>query len=153
MTIRVYLAEGDAYLRDGLRLLLASHGDIGVIGETADAWQAIGEVATLRPDVALIGDCRGGPRGFETISLLHTAVPGVRLLALSLDATTEHVFRALAAGAHGYLAKSCAAAEIVDAVHAVHRSGRYVSEKLARMLADEYLRKGRSAIAHPRGPA
>lgn len=141
--IRVYLADANDYFRDGLHDLLKEHGDILVVGATADGRQAEMEVARLRPDVVVRDVSFPHLDGSETGAIVRALAASAHVVLLSLHATAEHVLRAFEAGACGYLLKSCAAEEIVEAVRAVHRGRRYVSRNLAEFLADEYLRRAR----------
>lgn len=141
MDIRVYLADESDYFREGLRVLLEARGDIRIVGGSADAAQAVTDASGLRPDVLVMDIAMPRCGGIEAIALLRASAPSTRVIILSTHATTEHVYHALQAGASGYLLKGSAAAELSEAVHAVHAGRRYVSHKLAEMLADEYLRR------------
>jgi len=139
--IRVYLADGNDYFRDGLRDLLKAHDGIEVVGAAGDVRHAEMEVSRLRPDVVVRDISLPHMDGAEAAALVRALAACARVILLSLHATTEHVLHAMQAGACGYLLKSCAAEEIVEAVHAVHGGRRYVSHKLAELLAEEYLRR------------
>lgn len=139
--IRVYLADENDYFRDGLRDLLKAHDGIEVVGAAANGRQAELEVGRLRPDVVVRDISLPHMDGAQAAVLVRGLAACARVILLSLHATTEHVLHAMEAGACGYLLKSCAAGEIVEAVHAVHAGRRYVSHKLAELLAEEYLRR------------
>lgn len=139
--IRVYLADANDYFRDGLHDLLTARDDIVVVGATADGRLAELDVAHLRPDVTVRDISLPHVDGCDAGTLVRALAASTRVILLSLHATGEHVLRAFEAGACGYLLKSCAAGEIVEALHAVHRGRRYVSRKLAEVLAEEYLRR------------
>lgn len=141
MDIRVYLADESDYFREGLQVLLEARGDLRVIGGCADGAQAVADACELRPDVLVMDFAMPRCGGVEAVALLRASAPSTRVIILSTHATTEHVYHALQAGASGYLLKGSAAHELVEAVHAVHAGRRYVSHKLAEMLADEYLRR------------
>lgn len=140
MSIRVYLAEAHENIRDGLRALLEAREGIRVIGGSGDGRKAAEEVCELLPDVVVMDVTMPHRSGIETTAFLRATAPCARVVLMSVDATSEHVFHALQAGARGYLLKDSAGAELADAVRAVHAGRRYVSRKLAEMLADEYLR-------------
>lgn len=140
MVIRVYLADECDQFRDGLRIILGARDDIEVIGGAANGRQAVAEVHALRPDVVVVDVAMHYSNGIDAAARIRGSTPSARLIALATHATTEHVFRALKAGARGYLLKSSAGAEVVDAVRAVHAGRRHVSHRLADMLAEEYLR-------------
>jgi DNA-binding NarL/FixJ family response regulator len=77
--------------------------------------------------------------GIEATRQIHDASPSTQVLILSMHSTTEHIFRALRAGARGYLLKDSAGTEVVDAVRAVHAGRRYLSQKIASTVLDDYI--------------
>jgi len=77
--------------------------------------------------------------GVEATQQMHDAYPSTQVLILSMHSTTEHIFRALQAGARGYLLKDSAGAEVVDAVRVVHAGRRYLSQKIAATVIDDYI--------------
>ena len=125
--IRVLLADDHAMLREGLRALLSSMGDIEVVAEVANGREAVRRALELAPQVVLMDIGMPDMNGVEATALLLAKLPGVRVIALSMHGDAEHVQRALQAGAAGYLLKESAAAEVVAAVRAVHAGRRYLS--------------------------
>ena len=145
MTIRVYIADDHAIIRDGLRVLLEARDDIEVVGGAGDGRQAVKDVNELRPDVVIMDIAMPHRNGIEATALLRASAPATRVIMLSMHATSEHVFRALQAGARGYVLKNSAGAELVEAVRTVSAGKRYFSPKVADLLVDDYVREGRSA--------
>jgi DNA-binding NarL/FixJ family response regulator len=145
MKIRVYIADDHAIIRDGLRVLLEARDDIEVVGGAGDGRQAVKDVNELRPDVVIMDIAMPHRNGIEATALLRASTPSARVIILSMHATSEHVFRALQAGARGYVLKNSAGAELVEAVRTVHAGKRYFSPKVADLLVDDYVREGRSA--------
>jgi len=70
---------------------------------------------------------------------MHDACPSTQVLMLSMHSTTEHIFRALQAGARGYLLKDSAGSEVAEAVRTVHAGRRYLSHKIAAAVIDDYI--------------
>jgi DNA-binding NarL/FixJ family response regulator len=136
MSIRVLLADDHAVVRDGLRFLLESQPDIRVIGDAADGRTAVRLVAQLRPDVALMDIAMPELNGIEATGQIRAACPATRVVILSMHSTTEHIFRALQAGALGYLLKESAGAEVVAAVRTAHAGRRYLSQHIAETTPD-----------------
>ena len=136
MSIRVLIVDDHAVVRAGLRLLLDAQDDIETVGEAGDAREAIFEARSTKPDVVLMDVVLGGKSGIEvTPELLHEQ-PETRVLVLSMQDDPRYVREAFAAGAHGYVLKEAADAELVTAVREVARGGRYVHPALgARMAA------------------
>lgn len=145
MKIRVYIADDHAIIRDGLRALLEGKDDIEVVGDAGDGRQAVKEAGELRPDVVVMDISMPHRNGIEATALLREKSPATRVLILSMHATTEHVFRALQAGARGYVIKNSAGAELVEAVRTVHAGKRYFSPKVSDLLVEDYVRENRTA--------
>jgi DNA-binding NarL/FixJ family response regulator len=145
MAIGVFIADDHAVVREGLRLVLEAHPDIHVLGEASEGRGAVSEVRRLLPDVVIMDIAMPQSNGIEATLRLHELVPSVKVVILSMHSTTEHIFRALQAGARGYLLKESAGAEVVDAVRAVYSGGRYLSQKIAANVVDDYLREGQPA--------
>jgi DNA-binding NarL/FixJ family response regulator len=131
VTIRVFITDDHAVMRDGLKALLMSVPDIEVIGEASDGRDAVRDVLKLEPDVVLMDISMPGLNGIEAVRALRKREIAVRVVMLSMHSTSEHVFRALEAGADGYLLKEAAGAEVVAAVRSVHGGRRYMSRGLA----------------------
>ena len=135
MTIRVLLADDHAMFRDGLKSLLSSTPDIRVIAEVGNGGDAVRSIQELTPDVALMDLSMPDLNGIEAARLLQEKCPATLVVILSMHSSSEHVFRAFAAGAAGYLLKESAGAELVAAVRAVHGGQRYVSAAIAAQQA------------------
>jgi DNA-binding NarL/FixJ family response regulator len=137
--IRVLLADGHAVVRDGLRVLLKAQADIDVVGDVANGRELLRQAQQLNPDVVLLDIGMPEMNGIEATLQMRDACPSTQILILSMHSTTEHTFRALQAGARGYLLKDSAGAELVDAVRAVHAGRRYLSQKITATVIDDYI--------------
>lgn len=144
MTIRVLLADDHAMFRDGLKSLLAATPDIRVIAEVGNGGDAVRRIQDLKPDVALMDLSMPEVNGIEATRMLQGKCPATRVVILSMHSSSEHVFRAFAAGAAGYLLKESAGAELVAAVRAVHGGQRYVSAAIAAQQASVQAAVGRA---------
>jgi DNA-binding NarL/FixJ family response regulator len=131
MTIRVVIADDHVLLRDGLKALLQATGDITVVGEVGNGQDALRRVPELAPDVVLMDIAMPELNGIEATRALTRKYPAARVIIVSMHTTSEHVHRALAAGAAGYLLKESAGSEVVTAVRAVHAGNRYLSRAVA----------------------
>ena len=147
MSIAVFLADDHAVVRDGLRALLEAQADITVVGDAADGRQTVRQVQRLRPDVVVMDVAMPELNGIEATRQIGETCPGVRVIILSMHATAEHVYRAFQAGAQGYLLKDSAGQEVAEAVRAVAAGRRYVSRRLPRTLADDYMHQRPAAPA------
>ncbi len=132
--IRVLLADDHPALRVGLRALL-EHAGIAVAGEAGDGAEALAQIVTLRPDVAVL-DCQlPEMAGAEVAAEVQRQGLGTRVLALSAYRDEKYVRAMLAAGAVGYLLKDEAPGAIVAAVQAAARGGGWFSPAVAGQVA------------------
>ena len=132
MKIRVLLADDHAVVRYGLRALLELSG-MQVIGEAGDGREALRIAQEHQPDVAILDVTMPGLNGIDAAAVLRERCPSTRIVILSMHSDAEHVHRAFAAGANGYLLKGSASEEIVAAARAVVGGGRYLSRELAHL--------------------
>jgi len=139
MTITVILADDHAVVRDGLRLLLDAQPDIDVVGDAADGRDVLVKIQQLHPDIVLLDIAMPELNGIEAAYKIIDLSPETSIIILSMHATTEHIFRALNAGARGYLLKESAGAEVVQAVRTIFNGQRYFSQKISDRLVDDYL--------------
>jgi DNA-binding NarL/FixJ family response regulator len=144
--ISVFIADDHSVVREGLAALLASQPDIRIAGTAANGRDALAAVLQSSPEVVIMDIAMPEMNGIETARAIHARSPQTQIVILSMHAGAEHVFQALAAGARGYLLKESAAREIIDAVHAVQLGRRYLSAKVAEILAE---RVSRSAGVSP----
>ena len=150
LAITVFLADDHAVVRDGLRVLLEAQPDISVIGDAANGRETVRLVAQLCPDIVVMDIAMPDLNGIEATRQVCEACPSAQVIILSIHSSTEHIFRALQAGARGYLLKESAGIEVVNAVRAVHAGHRYLSQKISDRLIDDYVRQRQAAEA--RGP-
>lgn len=141
--ITVFLADDHTVIRDALRYLLDAQHDIKVVGDAANGRKAVRLVQELKPDVVVMDITMPELNGLLATQQIHENNPSVRVIILSIHSSTEYVYRALQAGASGYLAKESSGAEVVEAVRAVDSGQRYLNHEVAEAL-DEYILQSRS---------
>ena len=112
MTIRVLLADDHAVVREGLCALLESQADVAVIGVAEDGLAAVSAAMRLQPDVIVMDISMPGISGIEACRRICERQPGANVLVLSMHGSSEHVYRAMQAGARGFVLKESAAAEV-----------------------------------------
>jgi DNA-binding NarL/FixJ family response regulator len=139
MTISVFLADDHRVLRDGLRVLLESQNDIQVVGEAENGNKAIEGITRLKPNVAVMDITMPELNGIEAALLVHESFPETGIVILSIHSDLEHIFRALQAGAQGYILKESAGAEVISAVRAVYLGRRYLSPSVRDSVMEVYL--------------
>ena len=141
MKIKIFLADDHSVLRDGLRALLESAGDMEVVGEASDGREALKGIETLHPDIAVLDISMPEMGGVEAAEIVHDRHPEVKVIMLSMISDAETIYRALRAGASGYLLKTSAGREVVVAVRAVHAGKRYLSDKITESMVENYGRE------------
>jgi DNA-binding NarL/FixJ family response regulator len=133
---KVLVVDDHGIVRDGLSVLLNATSEMQVVGAAADGKAAVREAEKLKPDVIVMDLALPELSGIDATLLILAAQPRIRIVVLSASDTSEHVFRALRAGARGYVLKESAGTEIVQAVAAVSKGHRYLSARLTGVLID-----------------
>ncbi len=141
MSIRIFLADDHAVVRDGLQVLLDAQPDFCVVGNAANGRSAIKKIAELQPDVVILDITMPELNGIEASYQIVQNWPKIKIIILSMHATTAHIVRALQAGARGYLLKESAGIEVVNAVRAVWAGNRYLGQKISDRVLDDYIRQ------------
>lgn len=139
MIISVFLADDHRVLRDGLRVLLESQDDIKVVGEAEDGNKAIEGINKVKPDVAVMDITMPELNGIDAAQIIHETSPEIGIVILSIHSDLEHIFRALQAGAQGYMLKESAGSEVISAVRAVYLGRRYLSPSIRDLVMEAHL--------------
>src|ERR1700746_1232372 len=122
---RVLVADDHGVVRKGLRFLLQTDPSIEVVGEASDGREAVRMTEELSPDVVVMDITMPQLNGIDAASQIVKRDPEIGIIMLSMHCDETFLVRALAAGAHGYLLKDCAEADLLPAVRAV--GGKNVS--------------------------
>lgn len=138
MSVRVLLADDQALLRQGFRMILEAAGDIEVVGEAGDGAEAVALSAAAHPDLVLMDVRMPGMDGIEATRRILAADPAVRVLVLTTFDVDDYAFGALRAGASGFLLKDARPAELVAAVRTVAAGDAVVAPRMTRRLLEEY---------------
>ncbi|MBI5483547.1 MAG: response regulator transcription factor [Deltaproteobacteria bacterium] len=125
MPVRILIADDHAVVREGLRLILESTGEMCVIGEAVDGRDALQKAEALTPDVIIMDIAMPEMNGIDATQLICKLLPAVKVIILSMHHTNEHIFRAIQAGAKAYLLKESAGASVMKAVNSVMRGQMY----------------------------
>jgi DNA-binding NarL/FixJ family response regulator len=147
VSITVFLADDHTVLRDGLRFLLDAQKDIAVVGDAANGRDAVRQVEELHPDIVILDIAMPELNGIDAAVQIGELCPSSRVIMLSMHSTSEHIFRALQAGACGYLLKESAGDELVTAVRRVAAGQRYLSQEISEVMMADYVRQREVAEA------
>jgi len=138
--IRLLLADDEAMVRKGLRLVLETEDDLQVVGEATDGYEAIEEARRLRPDVVLMDVRMPRMDGVEACRQL-VDESGTKVVVLTTFDLDEHLFAAVRAGASGFLLKASPPEELVTAIRAAHAGNALVEPKMTKRLLEEFARR------------
>jgi DNA-binding NarL/FixJ family response regulator len=140
--IRVLLADDQALVRTGFRMILKAEPDIDVVGEAADGVQAIDAARRLRPDVVVMDVRMPILDGLEATRRLLAAPDAVlRVLMLTTFDRDQNVYDALRAGASGFLLKDGPADQLVAGIRSVAEGGALLAPTVTRRLIEEFARR------------
>jgi two-component system, NarL family, response regulator NreC len=139
MAIRILLADDHVLVRQGVRVLLEQAGMV-VIGEAADGLKALQLAHTHAPAVALLDIAMPHLNGLETARRLRETVPQTKTILLTMHTDEPYVLAALQAGAVGYVVKTQATADLVQAIHTVVQGAVYLSPWVTTAVVQAYVR-------------
>jgi DNA-binding NarL/FixJ family response regulator len=149
--IRVLVVDDHSVVREGIRHVLADRATFEVVGEAASAADAVKVAGALAPNVVVLDISMPGGSGLNAVGELLERCPGVRILMLSVHDDLEYVLESVRAGAHGYLRKDTAPAELRAAIESLHAGDGYYPPAVAGQLA-EALRSGKAPASRARPP-
>jgi two-component system response regulator NreC len=146
--LRILLADDHIVMRTGLRALLERQPNLEVVGESENGRETVELAASLRPDVVVMDVGMPVLNGIDATKTIVSQSPATAVVILSIHADESYVMRALKAGARGYLLKDSGAADLISAIHAVSQNKSFLSPKVSRILAEDYVRvlKQRGAV-------
>lgn len=142
-SIRVVLADEHALFREAVRVVLASEGDLEVVGEARDGHEALSEVERLRPDVAIVDQGLPNCDGIRTTALIQQRCPECRVVVVSEDDDVRALIAALEAGARGFLTKDHALSDLIQAARAVYGGETFVPRRMLGSLITRLLHRRR----------
>jgi DNA-binding NarL/FixJ family response regulator len=136
--VRVILADDHTLVRAGVRALLEKLPEVKVLGEASNGREALELVKTHKPDVVLMDITMPGLNGLEAAARMAKEFPEVRVIILSMHNNEEYYWRALKAGAAGYLLKKAATAELAVALQRVIHGEIYLSQEISTRLLKKF---------------
>ena len=142
--IRVILADDHPILRSGLRLLLGAEPDLEVVGEANNGIEAVEQTTRLRPDVVVMDIAMPGMSGLEATRRISQLDTGARVLILTVHAEEQYLLPVIEAGGSGYVLKTGADSDLIEAIRIVHRDEVFLYPSAAKMLLGKYLERAES---------
>ncbi len=141
MSIRVLIADDQAMVRAGFRLILKPHSDIEVVGEAADGRDAVETTLRLRPDVVLMDIRMPGIDGLEATRRILAHGGDTRVLVLTTFDLDAYVYEALRAGASGFLLKDAPPERLAEAVRTVAAGNALLAPSITLRLIEGFIRR------------
>jgi DNA-binding NarL/FixJ family response regulator len=149
---RVLLADDHAVVRRGLRAVLDGEADIDVVAEASDGTEAIERALANDVDLAILDVSMPRLTGLQAAAELRRRRPGLRVLILTVHDNERYFFEALKAGASGYVLKTAANRDLVEACRASMRGEPFLYAGAVTTLIRDYLKRARTGEAIPEDP-
>lgn len=146
---RILLADDHALVRSGLRMILDAEPDLTVVAEAANGHEAIEAVTTVPVDLAILDIAMPRMTGIQAARDIQRAAPQVRILMLSMYDNEQYFFESLKVGASGYVLKSVADRDLIEACRSTMRGEPFLYPGAATALIRDYLQRARHGSALP----
>ena len=137
--IRILLVDDHTVIRMGLTTAASDAADMDVVADVENGEEAIEAFRKLRPDLVVLDLRLPGMSGLETIRLLREEFKNVRILIFTSYAKGEEIYRALKAGASGFVLKEMPLDRLLDAIRAVHQGAQYIPSEIAMRIGERLL--------------
>jgi DNA-binding NarL/FixJ family response regulator len=138
VSVRVVIADDQALVRGGFRMIIDARDDMDVVGEAGDGEEAVALVESEAPDVVLMDIRMPGVDGIEATRRIVASGSGARVVVLTTYDVDEYVFAALRAGASGFMLKDVRPAELVEAIRVVAEGEALLAPSVTRRLLDRF---------------
>lgn len=149
---RIVLADDHVVVRRGLRMVLDAEPDLEVVAEAGDGAEAVRLALAMDPDLLVIDITMPRMTGLQAVRELHRRQPGMRILILSMHQNEQYLYEALKAGVSGYVLKTVADRDLVEACRAALRGERFLYPGAMTPLIRDYLHGGRNDQPLPEEP-
>jgi DNA-binding NarL/FixJ family response regulator len=134
--IRILTVDDHPLLREGIASLVGTEPDLAIIAEASSGREAIDQFRKHRPDITLMDLSMADMNGIEAITQILAEFSGAKIIVLTTYSGDAQVFRALKAGAQGYLLKGSLRKELLETIRAVHAGKRRISPEVASQVAE-----------------
>lgn len=138
---RILLADDHALVRSGLRMILDAEPDLAVVAEAANGYEAVQRIGEVPVDLAILDIAMPRMTGIQAAREINRATPGVRILMLSMYDNEQYFFESLRVGASGYVLKSVADRDLLEACRATLRGEPYLYPGAVNSLIRDWLQR------------
>jgi DNA-binding NarL/FixJ family response regulator len=148
MPISVSIVEDNEKLRATLAKVIGRAEGFRLVSDYGSAEEALADLPKVKPEVVLMDINLPGMNGVECVRKLKVLLPHTQVMMLTVYEDTENIFKALAAGANGYMLKRTPTKELIEAIHEVHRGGSPMTAHIARLVVQSFQKSAAPAPAH-----
>lgn len=149
MKITVLLVDDHTILREGMASLLASAGDIEVVGMASSGEEAVNLVPELNPAVVLMDIVMGGMNGLEATRWIKEQNAAVKIIIISSEVTREYVTQGIKCGIDGYLPKDANREAVITAIRTVVEGKQFFDEAITKLIFEDYYSREKDGRRRP----
>jgi two-component system nitrate/nitrite response regulator NarL len=140
--IKIILVDDHPLFREGIASRLNMQDDIEIIAEAENGLQLLELLATIAPDIVMMDISMPEMNGMDALEIINEKFPNVHIIMLSMHDDKEYILNVIRSGAAGYLLKDISGEDMVHAIHKVHQGGKYFSNEITEILAQENTNTG-----------
>ncbi|MCX8022473.1 MAG: response regulator transcription factor [Syntrophorhabdaceae bacterium] len=149
--VNILLVEDHTLVRQGIKALVESIGNLNVVAETGDGREALNIVEKSMPDIVLLDIAIPGLNGIEVASRIKKEYPHTKIIMLSMHASEEYVYQSLKAGVSGYLLKDSGIEELEFAIKSVIKGEIYLSPSISKQVVTDYISRTEGRVKDDKG--
>ena len=147
-TIKILLADHHLMVREGLKVLLSGERAFKIVAEAANSQEALEFVRSEAPDIILLDLTLPVLTRTDIIQLIKELSTKTKVVVVSNSIKQSHVRQALQGGARGYILKTAAFADLVEAIHAIHKGNYYLSSEIKTDIIDHFIKQTDEGPVH-----
>jgi DNA-binding NarL/FixJ family response regulator len=142
-TIRIFLVDDHQLVRDGIKALLISSGEISILGEASTGRECFEKISKEQPDILILDISLPDTTGIEITRKVSELYPGMRVLILSMYTDEDFIFNSVKAGARGYLPKNTSREELLEAIRTIYDGEEFFADSISKIMLRSYVRKAK----------
>lgn len=139
MNISILLVDDHKILRDGLNVLIGEQKDMSIAGEAENGHIAVRLAQKLKPDIVIMDIAMPELNGIEATKSITENNDKIKILILSMTADKRSIIRALRAGASGYILKTCASKDLINAIRTIHKGKKFLCQTVRDIVIQDYI--------------
>jgi DNA-binding NarL/FixJ family response regulator len=149
---QIVLADDHLLFREGVKRIIEAYPELKVVGEVNDGLMLLELLKISPPGIVILDISMPNLQGIEATREIKTLCPEVKVLILTMHKSKEHLYRAISAGAEGYLLKEDAHTDLITAIKTIQAGGTYISPLIGDQMTDIFVEKLRGKLESPTGP-